>query len=128
MNFALALFVVVGFAAMLEYLGLPDRALTVGRRSGRSLQVLRDNSLKDREKEAALQRQARKLFRLFGMLMGGSLLALGLPLGVIWVLGQVGIGSFWGTIGVLERIDFLVGVTVTGLLGYLVSRQIYSSP
>jgi hypothetical protein len=128
MNLALALFVVVGFAATLEYLGLPDRARAVGRRSGRSLEVLRDSSLEDREKEEALQRQSRKLFRLLGILVGGSALALGLPLGAVWLLGQMGVGSFWGTIGVLERIDFLVGVTLAGGLGYLAFRQAYSSP
>ena len=45
MNFALAVFVVVGFAATIEYFDLPDRARTVGERSSRSLAVLRDDSL-----------------------------------------------------------------------------------
>ena len=114
MNFALALFVVVGFAATIEYFDLPDRARTVGKQSSRSLAVLRDDSLGDREKEKALQSQSRKLFRLLGILAGGSVLALGLPLGVVWVLGRLGVGSFWGTMSILERIDFLAGVTVVG--------------
>lgn len=128
MNFTLALFVVVGFAAIIEYFDLPRRAGTVGERTSRSLEVLRDSSLEDREKEEALQHESRELFRLFGVLVGGSALALGLPLGAVWLLGQVGIGSFWGTVGVLERIDFLVGVTVVGLLGYVAFRYVYSSP
>ena len=70
MNFVLAVFVVVGFAAMLEYLNLPDRARRVRERSSRSLSVLRDDSLGDREKEEALQRQSRELFRLLGILVG----------------------------------------------------------
>ncbi len=127
MNFALAVFVVVGFAATLEYLDLPDHARMVGNRSSDSLEVLRDDSLGDREKEEALQSQSRELFRLLGILVGGSTLALGLPLGAVWLLGQVGVGSFWGTIGVLERIDFLVGVTVLGGLGYLAFRKLYPS-
>lgn len=127
MNLFLALFVVVGFAVTLEYLDLPDRARTVGQRSSRSLEVLRDSSLKDQEKEEILQRQSRQLFGLLGILVGGSALALGLPLGIVWLLGQLGVGSFWGTIGVLERIDFLVGVTVVGGLGYLAFRKLYPS-
>jgi hypothetical protein len=126
MNFALALFVVVGFAATIEYFDLPDRAQAVGKRSGRSLEVLRDDSLGDREKEQALQSQSRELFRLLGILTGGSALALGLPLGVVWLLGQVGIGSFWGTMNVLERLDFLAGVTVVGGLGYFFVRRFQS--
>jgi hypothetical protein len=123
MNLALALFVVVKFAATIEYFDLPDRAQAVVKRSGHSLDVLRDDSLGDREKEQALQRQSRELFRLSGILVGGSALALGLPLGIVWLLGQVGIGSFWGTMSILERLDFLAGVTVIGGLGYFLVRR-----
>jgi hypothetical protein len=118
MSFVLALFVVVGFAATLEYLNLPDHARAVGSRSRDSVDVLRDDALSDREKEEALQQQSGELLRLLGLLVGGSALALGLPLGGVWLLGRAGIGSFWGTIHVLERIDFLAGVTVAGGLGY----------
>ncbi|MCS4201460.1 hypothetical protein [Salinibacter ruber] len=125
MNFALAVFVVVGFTATLEQLNLPGHAQAVGERSSRSLSVLRDDSLGDREKEEALQSQSRELFRLLGILVGGSALALGLPLGIVWLLGQLGLGSFWGTIGVLERIDFLVGTAALGGFGYLAFRKLY---
>jgi hypothetical protein len=123
MNLALALFVVVGFAAILEYLDLPSRARSVGEWSKTSLSTLRDNSLEDREKEQGPQRQSGKLFRLLGILVAGSVLALGLPLGAVWLLGQVGVGSFWRTLSVLERIDFLAGVAVVGGLGYLLIRR-----
>jgi hypothetical protein len=126
-NFALAVFVVVGFAARLESLNLPDHARTVGKRSSRSLSVLLDDSLGDREKEEALQSQSRELLRLLSILVGGSVLALGLPLGIVWLLGQLEIGPFWGMIGVLEQIDFLVGVTALGGLGYLAFRKLYPS-
>lgn len=123
MNVALALFVVVGFAAIIEYLDLPGRARAVGQRSKTTLSVLRDDSMEDREKETALQQQSRQLFRLLGILVGGSALALGLPLAIVWLLGRMGVGSFWGTLGILERIDFLAGVTVAGGLGYLLVRR-----
>ena len=126
MNFAFAVFVVIVFAATLEYLDLPSHARAVGDQSSRSFKVLRDDSLGDQEKEKVLQQQSGELFRLLGILVGGSALALGLPLGIVWLLSRTGIGSFWGTIGVLERIDFLVGVTMVGLLGYLAFRYLYS--
>ncbi len=122
MNVALALLVVVGFAAAIEYLDLPDRARLVSQESSEALAVLRDDGMSDREKEEKLQHRARQLFRLLGILVGGSGLALGGPLGLICLSEQVGIGSFWGTLAVLERIDFLVGVTVVGLVGYLLVR------
>jgi hypothetical protein len=123
MSFALALFVVVGFAATIEWLDLPDQAREVGRRSARSLEVVRDSSMSDREKEEALQQQTGELFWLLGVLVGGSMLALGGPLVVVWGLGKMGVGSFSGAIGVLERLDFLAGVTVVGGLGYVLYRR-----
>ena len=123
MNVALALFVVVGFAATIEWLDLPDRAREVGRRSSRSLEVLRDSSMSDREKEEALQQQSGELFWLLGLLVGGSMLAIGGPLVVIWGLGKMGVGSFSGAVGVLERLDFLAGITVVAGLGYVLYRR-----
>ena len=123
MNVVLAVFVVVGFAVTIERLHLPARARDVSRHSTASLNVLRDESLSDADKEAALQDRSRHLFRLLGILAGGSILALGLPLGIVWLLGQVGVGSFGGTLAVLQRVDFLAGTTVLGLLAYFIVQQ-----
>lgn len=68
MNPAVALSVVGGFALTLEYLDLPGHARSVVGRSRN-----RDNSLGDQEKEKALQRESGHLFRLLGILVGGSL-------------------------------------------------------
>lgn len=122
MNLVLAALVIVGFALTIEFLNLPDRARTAGRRGIASLQVLRDPSMTDREKEEALQRQARALFGLLGSLVGGSALALAVPLASVWILTEMGVGTFAGTLAVLERIDFLAAATAIGLLGYLLAR------
>lgn len=127
MNLALALFVVVGFAAIIEYLQLPARARAVGKRSKATVSILRDESMDDREKEEALQQESRHLFRLLGILLGGSALAIGLPLGIVWLFGQLRVGSFSGTLGVLERIDFLAGVTIVGGIGYVLYRRLTGS-
>ena len=127
MNLVLAVFVVVGFAVTIERLHLPARAREVGRHSTESLDVLQDDSMDDAAKEEALQDRSRQLFRLLGILTGGSILALGLPLGVVWLLGQGGIGSFDGTLAVLQRIDFLAGTTVVGLLAYFLVQQVRAS-
>ena len=127
MNLVLAVFVVVGFAVTIERLHLPAQAREVGRHSTESLDVLQDVSLDDAAKEEALQDRSRQLFQLLGILTGGSVLALGLPLGVVWLLGQGGIGSFAGTLAVLQRIDFLAGTTVVGLLAYFLVQQVRAS-
>lgn len=124
MSFALAVFVVLAFAGVLEWLGLPDRAREVGTRAQRCLEVLRDGSMADAEKERRLQDQALRLLGLVGILGGGSALALGLPLGVVWLLERAGVASLDGVLGTLERVDFLAGTFLVAILGFLIHRRL----
>lgn len=128
MNLFLAVLVVVAFAVILESLDLPERAREVGSRARDSLGTLRSTELDDRVKEKALQRQAVRLFGLLGILAGGSLLAVGLPLLGVWLLQLVGVASLDGVLSVLERLDFLAGATVIGGLTYLVVRRVSRRP
>ncbi len=127
MSFLLAVLVVVVFALVLERLRLPDRARETGRRARESLDVLRDPDLDDREKESALQEQSLRLFGLLGMLLGGSLLALGLPLLGVWLLELGGVSSLEAVLGVLERPDFLLGTVLVGVGGYVIYRRLGAS-
>lgn len=105
---------VISFAAILEGLRLPWYARQVGDRARESLAVLRDAEIDDREKERRMQRQSLRLFGLLAILVGGSLVALGVPLGMVWGLEQLGVGSLGGTLDVLERWDFLLAATLLG--------------
>lgn len=127
MNVALAIFVVIGFAVTIEYFALPERARTVGERGLSCLDVLQNASMSDREKEAALQKQAGRLFGLLGILLGGSALALGGPIAGIWVLDQMGIGSLNTVLSILQRLDFLAGTVIGGVLLYVIVSQLRSS-
>lgn len=127
MSFLLAALVVVVFALVLERLRLPDRARETGRRARESMDVLRDPSLDDRDKESALQEQSLRLFRLLGILLGGSLLALGLPLLGVWLLELAGVSSLAAVLDVLERPDFLLGTVVVGVGGYVTYRKLAGS-
>ncbi len=127
MNLVLAVFVVVGFAVTVERLHLPSRAREVSRHSTECLDVLHDDSMNDAAKEEALQERARRLFALLGILAGGSALALGLPLFVVWLVEHGGVGSFEGTLAILQRLDFLAATTVAGLLAYFSIQQVRSS-
>lgn len=115
--------VVVGFAVVIERLDLPGRAREVGRRSGACLDALRDPSLGDEAKEEELRRQSVRLFGLFARLAGGSLLAVGVPLGAVWGLDALGLASLPDVLSVLERVDFLFGATVVGGAVYVLVRR-----
>lgn len=127
MSLVLAVLVAVSFSLVLERLHLPDRAREVGRRARDSLRVLRDPTLDDLAKEQALQHQAARLSILLGILLGGSLLALGIPLFAVWLLELGGVASLGSVLAVLEQIEFLVGATVVGGVAYLLVRRISSS-
>lgn len=117
-----AIVVVVGFAGLLHLFRLPAYAREVGRRGRDCLAVVRDASMDDRAKEEALQTHARRLFVLLGILGGGSALALGLPLGAVWLLDGGGLASLPDVWTTLQRLDFLAGTVIGGTLGYLVFR------
>lgn len=124
MSVLLAALVVVTFALAVGWMDLPGRAREVGARSRDGLDALRDPGLDDRAKEAALRRLAGRLFGLFGLLVGGSVLALGVPLLAVWLLEAVGVASLAGVLAVLERPDFLAAVTGAGLVAWLAVRRL----
>lgn len=119
-NFGLAIFVVASFGVLVNYLDLLSRIQSVKKRSEETVRILRDSTKNDREKQEALQYQSRKLFKLLGVFVGGNFIAIVFPLAVVWGLGQIDIGSLSGTLAVLSRLDFLLGVAVLGSLVYLI--------
>lgn len=123
MSFLLAALVVLGFALVVAALGLPGRAREAGERARESLSVLRDPALDDRAKERELRAQSVALFRLLGLLTGGSLLAIGLPLLGVRGLEAVGVSSLEAVLVVLARVDFLAGTAIVGTAGYLLFRR-----
>lgn len=123
MSLLLATMVVAVFALVLERLRLPDRARQVGDRAMESLRVLRDPTMDDRAKETALQDHAVGLFGLLGILVGGSLVALGLPLLAVWLLELGGLVSLGAVLDVLGRVEFLVAASAIGATAYLLSRR-----
>lgn len=122
MSFLLAVLVVFGFAALLDVLRLPTHARDVMERGQQCMAVLQNASMPDAAKEEALQAQARRLFLLLGILVGGSLMALGLPLALIWALGLMGLGSFSEALAILQRLDFLLGTILFGGLAFFLIR------
>ena len=64
-NWIAAVFLVIGFAVLVRVFGLVQKTRDVVQVSQQSLKVIRSRDLDDSAKEAALQRDARKLFRLF---------------------------------------------------------------
>lgn len=119
MNVVLAAAVAAGSAFLVERLGLPAHVSTVVNRARRCRRILTDSTRSDLEKERALREESLRLFRLFGRLAGGSLLAIGAPLAVIGALDAVGVVSASAVIATLVRPTFLAAAFGLGGLFYL---------
>lgn len=116
MSLFLAVLVVVVFAVVVERAGVVARADEALRRARGSYAVVADRTLTDEQKERRLREEAPRLLGLLGRILGGSGLALGLPLGLLWVGDRLGMVSLAAVMAILVRVDFLVVVTVVGLL------------
>ena len=119
-----AVIVVVTFAILIEVFKLVDMTGQVSALAKNAAGVLRDPILSDDKKEVALQKATLKLFRLFAMLVVGSLLALFLPLAAIWLFSFVGIFDFQAVLKMLQRWDFLLASTILGVFIFLLVRKI----
>lgn len=123
MAWALAGLVVVLFAALIHRLRLTARAMEVASGATSCVRILRDTALDDDAKARALRRQAGRFFTLFAILVGGSALALSVPLGGVWVLDLAGVAALPDVLTVLARPDFLGATALAGLGAYLAVRR-----
>lgn len=115
LNLLLAVLVVAAFALLVQWTGVVSRAAEAGRRARGSYAVVADSSLTDEQKERRLKDEAPRLFGLLGLILWGSALALGLPLGLLWGADRLGMVSLSAVMAILVRVDFLMAVTVVGV-------------
>lgn len=123
MSLALALLVVAAFAGIVERTRLVAHVRVAMQRARGTYSIVSDPSLTDDEKERRLREEATRLFALLGRIVLGSLLALGLPLGVLWALDRFGWISLSEVLEVLVRLDFLVAVSALGVLALWWGRR-----
>jgi hypothetical protein len=118
-----ASFVVIGFAVLAHYIGLVRWTGEVMHHARRANEVMRDSALDDFAKEKAVQSVAIEMFKLLGLLIVGSIIAVGLPLAVVWLAGAAGILSFDAVMAMLIRWEFLLAATVVGTVVFFLLRR-----
>lgn len=123
MALAGAIFLVVGFVALVRIFGLVTKCGDVFGLVRSSLAVVRNPSMDDEAKESALQSNAKRLFSLFFLLTTGAVLALALPTGVIWILDALHVLSLDAVIKVTLSWQFLLGSTLVGILAVRLTRR-----
>ncbi|MEM6349370.1 MAG: sulfotransferase [Cyanobacteria bacterium P01_D01_bin.14] len=123
-----SILLVVAFVALLKILGLNKRGNDIIEIALDSLEVLSLAEISDKEKESRLQRNSIKLFGLFFRLIFGFAIVLGLPLGLLWLGGQVGIISFYSVLNLtISPLFLIVSTLFVFLYLYLQNRKHSSS-
>jgi hypothetical protein len=115
-----ASFLAIGFAVIVQALGLMRHATSALTLSSDAMKVMADAALSDDQKERAMQAHTFKLFRVFLILTLGSLVALLVPLAVIWGLARFGLISFDGVMHAALSWPFLVGVSLVAVILFVV--------
>ena len=116
MTWAAAAFVVLAFLALLQVLGVVQRALEVTRRSKQALGVIRDPAMSDLQKEAAMQAHAKALFKQFFVITAAAAVALAAPVAAVAGLHACGLVDFGAALDRTMSWQVLVGATVVGAL------------
>ena len=123
MALAGAIFLVVGFVALIRIFGLVRKCGEVLDLARASLAVMRNPSLDDAHKERELQSHATRLFSLFVLLTAGAGLALALPAGMIWILDALEVVSLRAVLDVTLSWQFLLGSTLVGVAAWRMTRR-----
>jgi len=117
------LIVVLGFISLVKLFGLVDRNIEVIRISKSAVSIVSDKQLDDFQKEKRMQKHAKDLLSLFFIIITTSMLAIGIPLGLVWLMDYVGLLSFKKVIDTITSIEFILASVVISTVVLVFSRR-----
>jgi hypothetical protein len=97
-SYAGAILIVVGFSWLLIRLQLVERSREINGIVRQSAATASDRSLSDDAKAQALRKHSLTLFGHFAALTFGLVLAVGLPILLVWLIAQTELWSFEGAL------------------------------
>ena len=122
-EYAGAIFLVIGFIFILKISNLVDKSTRVIDISKRAVTELRDAELSDDAKEAAMQSHAKQLIGLFVLITSGGIAAVMLPIAVIWGLDRLELVSIDAVMEVALSWPFIVVATILIVLAFVIKRM-----
>jgi hypothetical protein len=117
------LIIVLGFIGLAKVFNLVDSNRKVIGIARSAASVVGDKSLDDLQKEKTLQQNTKELFLLFFQNIGTSLVALGIPLGVVWLMDILSLLAFDGVIKILTSAWFILTTVGISILYLLLTRE-----
>jgi hypothetical protein len=121
-EYAGAIFLVVGFIVILKVSRLVEKSTQVIDISRQAIAILRDAERSDDDKEVAMQSHAKHLAGLFFLITLGGIAAVFAPVTVIWGLDRLGLVSLDGVLSVALSWPFLIATTVLIVIVLFVKR------
>lgn len=104
-----AVLIILCFSFLFDRLRLAERARDIPIIAKGTLATLGDKGLGDDAKEAAMRRDSKALFVLFGTLTAGLVFALGLPMLIAFLIGYTGFWSFDSVVAASMSLPFILG-------------------
>jgi uncharacterized oligopeptide transporter (OPT) family protein len=89
MDYAAAIFLVLGFIVVLKVLKVVENSARVIGITSQAVSDFRSNELDDDAKETAMQAHAKQLFVLFFLITFGAFSAVFVPLAFVWALDRL---------------------------------------
>ena len=113
-----SIILVIGFVVLIQLLGVTKTSRNVVRIALHSMKVIGSPRLSDEQKESKLQKNSLRLFGLFFVLAFRGILAVAMPLGILWLCERLGWLSL-GTVLATTVSPIFVGVTTILMVALL---------
>ena len=121
-EYAGAIFLVIGFIIVLKVFKLVEKSTRVIDISRRAVADLRSSELDDDAKESAMQSHAKQLFGIFFRVNMGGIEAVFLPVAVIWELDRLQFVSLDAILRVALSWHFIIATTILISIALVVNR------
>ncbi len=118
-----AVWLVVGFITLVKILDLFRKSTDAIGVAKLAYADFKNPRLSDDAKEIALQGYAKKLFSLFWRITFGIMVALGLPIGLLWLLEQINMLSLNAVMATTLSWEFLLVSTLFAVVVFWIARQ-----
>lgn len=124
MTWIAAVFLVLAFLVLLQFLRVPARVGEIQRVGREALRTIRDTALRDADKEKAMRAGSLRLFTLFLAIAAATVFALLVPAGVVWLLAAADLVVFEEVLDRTLSWQVLAFASIAGLfLMRLLSRR-----
>lgn len=113
-----ASFIVIGFLILIKVLFVVDNSLKVIHIAAEAAAVVTNKELDDLSKEKQLQSASIQLLKMFVLILAGSIAAVGIPAGLVYLVNSLGVGSWDQTMTTTLSWPFITASTVVGCAAF----------